>query len=362
MEQENEPLTTDITGYGQVVIGPPGSGKTTYCFGMAQYLQVLGRKIIVINLDPANEYTNVPYTDYCKIDISELVCLQEVMDRLLLGPNGGLVYCMEYLQANMDWLVNKLKQHQPGYFIFDLPGQVELFTHNESVQNIVSSLVKAGLHLTTVNLIDAFHCSDAARFISATLLSLTTMLRLELPHVNVLSKVDLIESYGQLAFNMDFFTDVIELDRLLDYLQEDPIPAMFDVETEKLETEEESIHKSKPQSKLQLRFNKLHRALCEIIEEFGLVSYWPLNIEDKETVGRILAQVDKSNGFVFMASKDNSKENVTKANAVFRSVYNESEPRFECTGTIQEKYTSYYDTQHKSELSELGMVHKDETT
>ena len=37
--------------------------------------------------------------------------------------------------------------------------------------------------------IDAHHCSDASKFIAATLLSLTVMIKLELPHVNVLSKV-----------------------------------------------------------------------------------------------------------------------------------------------------------------------------
>lgn len=29
--------------FGQVVIGPPGSGKTTYCNGMSQFLQLIGR-------------------------------------------------------------------------------------------------------------------------------------------------------------------------------------------------------------------------------------------------------------------------------------------------------------------------------
>ena len=41
--------------YGQVVAGPPGSGKTTYCTGMQEYLRLLGRNAWCINLDPANE-------------------------------------------------------------------------------------------------------------------------------------------------------------------------------------------------------------------------------------------------------------------------------------------------------------------
>jgi predicted PilT family ATPase len=31
--------------FGQLVIGPPGSGKTTYCMGMAQFMRSTGRKV-----------------------------------------------------------------------------------------------------------------------------------------------------------------------------------------------------------------------------------------------------------------------------------------------------------------------------
>jgi len=32
--------------FGQVVIGPPGAGKTTYCWGVQQFLQACGRYCI----------------------------------------------------------------------------------------------------------------------------------------------------------------------------------------------------------------------------------------------------------------------------------------------------------------------------
>ena len=35
-------------------------------------------------------------------------------------------------------------------------------------------------------------------------------------------------------------------------------------------------------SKLQQRFVKLSAALCEVVDDFGLVSFHPLNIEDAE--------------------------------------------------------------------------------
>lgn len=53
--------------------------------------------------------------------------------------------------------------------------------------------------LAAVHLVDAHLCSDPGKYISALLLSLSTMLHLELPHINVLSKIDLIESYGKLG-------------------------------------------------------------------------------------------------------------------------------------------------------------------
>ena len=59
--------------------------------------------------------------------------------------------------------------------------------------------------LTAVHLIDAHLCSDPGKYISALLLSLSTMLHLELPHINVLSKIDLIESYGKLGAVTTYF-------------------------------------------------------------------------------------------------------------------------------------------------------------
>ena len=37
------------------MIGPPGSGKTTYVGHMADLLRGLGRQVAIVNLDPANE-------------------------------------------------------------------------------------------------------------------------------------------------------------------------------------------------------------------------------------------------------------------------------------------------------------------
>ncbi len=49
------------------------------------------------------------------------------MRELNLGPNSGLVYCIEYLEKNVDWLVEKLSSlPEDNYVLFDLPGQVHI--------------------------------------------------------------------------------------------------------------------------------------------------------------------------------------------------------------------------------------------
>jgi hypothetical protein len=55
------------------------------------------------------------------------------------------------------------------------------------------------IQLVTVHLVDAHHCCDAAKFISVLLLSLSSMIHLNMPHVNVLSKIDLVHQYGKLG-------------------------------------------------------------------------------------------------------------------------------------------------------------------
>jgi len=103
------------------------------------------------------------------------------------------------------------------------------------------------------------------------LLTLSTMLRLEMPHVNVLSKIDLLKQYGKLDFNLDFYTEVMNLDYLHQYLDASTTP----------------------------QFSKLNKTICNLIQDFSLVSFTPLNIQDKESVHRLVKVIDKTNGYIY---------------------------------------------------------------
>ncbi|KAJ7439511.1 hypothetical protein FB451DRAFT_1302043 [Mycena latifolia] len=194
------------------------------------------------------------------------------MDEHGLGPNGGLLYCMEYLEANYDWLEDRLRAlGKDAYVLFDLPGQVELSTNHDSLKNIVERLTKSGFRLAVVHLCDAHYVTDAAKYISVLLLSLRTMLHLELPHINVLSKVDLIAQYGDLDFNLDFYTEVQDLSYL-----------------------ENALSAATP------RFAALNMAMVSLIEDYSLVGFETLAVEDKNSMLHLTRAIDRATGYVFV--------------------------------------------------------------
>ena len=157
--------------FAQLVIGPPGSGKTTYCSRAREFLGAIGRRAEIINLDPAVSGQSISITD--------LISLDEIM-KDGLGPNGGIIHALELLAHNVEWLEDKIAGE---YLIIDCPGQVELFTHIDALKVVIRKLEKMGYRITVVHLVDAHHCSEPAKYISVLLLTLRTMLQLDLPHV-----------------------------------------------------------------------------------------------------------------------------------------------------------------------------------
>ena len=105
-----------------------------------QFMSAIGRKCSVVNLDPANDHTTYP----CAIDVRNLIKLEEIMEEDDLGPNGGVLYALEELENNMEWLEQGLSELGEDYVLFDCPGQVELYTHHSSLRNIFFRLQKLG--------------------------------------------------------------------------------------------------------------------------------------------------------------------------------------------------------------------------
>lgn len=247
---------------------------------MQQFLRAIGRKPVLVNLDPANDA--LPYE--CDVNVSELVSLDEVMSEHSFGPNGGLLFCMETLLVNFEWLTERLESSleqddnsRNHHFVFDLPGQVELFTNHDAIKRLIGRLERElNFRLVAVHLADATHCREAARFISLATLTLQSMLCLECAQINLMSKFDLSkriqftkedqeETDSSSLFPLSFYADCQNLQVLA---EETPNPA-------------------------------LTRAIAELIDDFGLLSLVPFAVEDKECMAFVMQEIDKANGYVF---------------------------------------------------------------
>ncbi|XP_055902834.1 GPN-loop GTPase 3 [Eupeodes corollae] len=256
--------------YAQIVMGPAGSGKSTYCAFMQRHAEDMKRSINVVNLDPAAEHF-----DYQPIvDIRDLIQLDDAMEdeELQYGPNGGLVFCLEFLIQNQDWLRTQLSggsddetdcDPDDDYILFDMPGQIELFTHLTMGKELVNLLESWNFRLCTVFLVDSQFMIDGPKFLSGTMAALSVMANLEMPHVNVLSKMDLLSKSAR-----------SQLDK---YLDPDPKALLGDI------TEESSWGR---------KHQKLSQAIGALIEDFSLVRFVPLNVEDEESVQDLLMQID----------------------------------------------------------------------
>ena len=77
-------------------------------------------------------------------------------------------------------------------FSFLFLGQIELYTHIPVMRHIVDTLRSWNFNLCAIFTVDAQFMVEASKFVSGVLSALSTMITLEIPHVNVMTKVDLL--------------------------------------------------------------------------------------------------------------------------------------------------------------------------
>ena len=148
------------------------------------------------------------------------------------------------------------------------------FSSSEYMEIVVLT-VSLSSQLVALHLTDSYSLTLPSLYISTLLLSLRAMLQMDLPHLNVLTKIDKLASYAPLPFNLDFYTEVQDLSYLLPHLaQENPVMRHD-------------------------KFQGLNNAVVELVEDFGLVSFETLAVEDKKSMMTLLQAIDRAGGYAF---------------------------------------------------------------
>lgn len=106
--------------------------------------------------------------------------------------------------------------------------------------------------------------TDGTKFLSGTMSALSVMVNLELPQVNLLSKMDLLSKSAKRQ--MDKF------------LEPDAHALLGDVESNSTVFNEKHM--------------KLTEAIGRLIEDYSLVRFTPLNLKDNENLADVLITID----------------------------------------------------------------------
>ncbi len=241
---------------GVMVMGPAGVGKSTFCNSMMAYMESQGRSANLVNLDPAATAHEYEFT----IDIRDLISLDDVEDELKLGPNGGLIYCFEFLLKNLDWLDDQIGDYPDDYLIFDCPGQIELYSHIPAMPIVVKHIQQQlNFNLCCTYLIEAPFMVDRAKFFSGALEAMSTMIFMELPHLNILSKMDLVK--GKMSKR-----------EVRKFLCPDPM-LMNDDE---VQDDQKDLILTNP------KYRRLNKAIAQLVDDFGMVQFLPLDCSDRD--------------------------------------------------------------------------------
>ncbi|RMZ82403.1 hypothetical protein DV737_g2040, partial [Chaetothyriales sp. CBS 132003] len=271
-----------MSKFGTLVMGPAGAGKSTFCAALITHISHSRRSCFYVNLDPAaTDFSYAP-----DLDIRDLISLEDVMEEMSLGPNGGLLFCFEFLLQNLDFLSNALEPLSEEYLIiFDLPGQIELYTHIPLLPELVKYLSRMGplnINLCAAYLLEATFVMDKAKFFAGTLSAMSAMINIELPHINVLSKMDLVrDQIGRKEFRRFVDPDANLVD------DEDMAKGAFEVDVD-LGRHPQAVDSIMTGGS----FKQLNRAVARLIDDFSMVSFLQLDVNDEDSVAAILSYID----------------------------------------------------------------------
>lgn len=127
------------------------------------------------------------------------------------------------------------------------------------MHNLAKQIEMWGFRMVSVYLLDALFVLEPSKFISGCMLSLSCMLQLGLPHINVVTKCDLADK-----------------SQVLEVLESESAVWM---------TKEMNALSSK-------QFRKLTEAIGSVIDDYMMIGFVMLDINDEDSITAVIAHTD----------------------------------------------------------------------
>lgn len=225
--------------------------------------------IHVFNLDPASD--QLAYTP--SKNIRDFTDQQSFMEQESLGPNGALMAALEHAVEHSDWLDEDLGEYSDEFILVDFPGQIEIFTCSDIVTKFIKLFEGKNYQVMSLYLMDSHFICDSFKYFSALLNATITMLNLGIPHLNIITKMDLMEREYPEQRIEDIAEETHPLHR---YFFPSPLSLANDI------------------SLGDKNLARFITALANIIEDCDIVSFLPHNINNENSLEDLLSHIDNA--------------------------------------------------------------------
>ncbi|KAJ2795766.1 hypothetical protein H4R21_004980 [Coemansia helicoidea] len=184
-----------------IMIGMAGSGKTTLMQRVNAYLHEQKQAPYVVNLDPA--VAKLPFQ--ANIDIRDTVDYKQVMAEYKLGPNGGILTSLNLFATKLDQVMGIVdkRAHEHKYFLYDTPGQIEIFTWSAS-GTIITNTLAASYPTVVVYVVDTPRTASPATFMSNMMYACSILYKTQLPFLVAFNKTDVVDDGFAREWMADF--------------------------------------------------------------------------------------------------------------------------------------------------------------
>lgn len=181
-----------------LILGLAGSGKTTFFKRLSSWLIPNNNIILKSNGLPSTQFTiNLDTASIleltCDYDIRDHINYEETLNSHQLGPNGGILTCLNIQSLNFHEVLDNIP-NTVNNILIDTPGQIEAFSWSSSGQIIIDllkTMESKGFKLNILYLIDSLESNEPNTFMTNMVTSCTIKYRFQCDFISLFSKIDL---------------------------------------------------------------------------------------------------------------------------------------------------------------------------